>query len=216
MFIKLKKNFYKKNAIDLSKDLLGKYLMHNIRKESLHYNLDKKNLLIGKIVETEAYMGFYDKGSHTYNGKRSRRTEAMYGEAGRAYIYLIYGMYNCLNVVAAEKEIGQAVLIRALEPIEGQELMTFNRFNKSSIELNKQQLKNLTNGPGKLCQAFNITRSLNGIDFTKDTLYICSRQEDLKDEEIVKAKRIGIDYAKEAKEFYWRFYIKGNKYVSKL
>ena len=216
MFIKLKKNFYKKNAIDLSKDLLGKYLMHNIRKESLYYNLDKKNLLIGKIVETEAYMGFYDKGSHTYNGKRSRRTEAMYGEAGRAYIYLIYGMYNCLNVVAAEKEIGQAVLIRALEPIEGQELMTFNRFNKSSIELNKQQLKNLTNGPGKLCQAFNITRSLNGIDFTKDTLYICSRQEDLKDEEIVKAKRIGIDYAKEAKEFYWRFYIKGNKYVSKL
>ena len=117
MLEKLERNFYMKNALDLSKDLLGKYLVHNVNrvKENVSH-CEKDKMLIGKIVETEAYMGFYDKGSHTYNGKRKARTEVMYGEEGHAYIYLIYGMYNCLNVVAAEKEIAQAVLIRALEP----------------------------------------------------------------------------------------------------
>ena len=212
MLEKLERNFYMKNALDLSKDLLGKYLVHNVNrvKENVSH-CEKDKMLIGKIVETEAYMGFYDKGSHTYNGKRTARTEE-----GHAYIYLIYGMYNCLNVVAAEKEIAQAVLIRALEPIEGYDKMAFYRFNKPLFELKKQQIKNLTSGPGKLCKALNITKIMNGEDLTGNRLYICKKREREDSFNIVEAKRIGIDYAEEAKDYLWRFYIKGNKYVSVL
>ena len=212
MYEKLSRKFYKKNAIDLAKDLLGKYLVfHEGNPDKSNC---KNNLLIGKIVETEAYMGFYDKGAHTYNGRRTERTEVMYGEAGYAYIYLIYGMYNCLNVVAAEKEVGQAVLIRALEPIKGQDKMSISRYNKPLSDLNKKQIKNLTNGPGKLCKAYNITRDLNGEDLTKNRLYICKNIAHKEKVSIIEAKRIGIDYAEEAKDFLWRFYIKDNKHVS--
>jgi len=201
---KLKRHFYKKISIDLAKDLLGKYLVYDNTTEKL----------VAKIVETEAYMGFNDKAAHTYNGRRTPRTEVMYGEEGHAYVYLIYGMYNCFNVVAAEKEVAQAVLVRALEPIEGLERMALNRFDKSLNQLRKKQVIGLTNGPGKLCQAFGITREMNGEDLTEDKLYICSGKEEKF--EIVKAKRIGIDYAEEAKDYLWRYYIKDNKYVSVL
>lgn len=203
MYNKLDRNFYRKNGIVLAQNLLGKYLIHKYDNE----------MLIGKIVETEAYMGYFDKGAHTYKGRRTKRTEAMYGEPGHTYVYLIYGMYDCLNVVAAEKDIGQAVLIRALEPIEGVNTMAFNRFKKPFRELKKQQIRNLTNGPGKLCQAFNITRELYYEDLTSDRLYICEKEDD-EDFEIVESKRIGIDYAEEAKDYLWRFYIKGNDFVS--
>lgn len=206
MFEKLKRNFYRKDAIELSKDLLGKYLIHHINNETL----------IGKIVETEAYMGFDDKAAHTYNGKRTPRTETMYGEEGHAYVYLIYGIYHCMNVVAAEKEIAQAVLIRALEPIKGFDIMASYRFNKCFTKLKKSQVFNLTNGPGKLCQAFNITRKLNGEDLTSNKLYICQKKNYDESFHIVETKRIGIDYAEEAKDYLWRFYIKGNEYVSVL
>lgn len=201
---KLERSFYRKSSLDLAKELLGKHLIFHTGDEKL----------IARIIETEAYMGFNDKAAHTYNGKRTPRTETMYGEEGHAYVYIIYGMYNCLNVVAAEKEIAQAVLIRALEPIEGLDKMALNRFNKPLSELNKSQVLGLTNGPGKLCKAFGITRDLNGEDFTGDSLYICEGSE--KEFDIVEAKRIGIDYAEEAKDFPWRYYIKGNKYVSVL
>jgi len=201
---KLERNFYNKNAIELAKSLLGKYLVYET-------NTDK---LVGKIVETEAYMGSTDKAAHTYNGKRTKRTETMYGEEGHAYIYLIYGMYNCFNVVAAEKEIAQAVLVRALEPIEGQENMALNRFKKTTNELKKSQYIGLTNGPGKLCQAFGITRELDGEDLTGERLYICSGEKE--DFKIVETKRVGIDYAEEAKDFLWRYYIKENSFVSVL
>lgn len=199
---KLERSFYKKSALILARDLLGKYLIFDINNEKL----------MAKIVETEAYMGFNDKAAHTYNGKRTPRTEAMYGEEGHAYVYIIYGMYNCLNVVAAEKEIAQAVLVRALEPMEGLEIMALNRFNKPFSQLKKSQIIGLTNGPGKLCQAFGITREMNGEDLIGDRLYICSGIEEKFD--IVETKRIGIDYAEEAKDFPWRFYIKDNKFVS--
>lgn len=205
MYKKLSRSFYKKDAITLAKDLLGKYLFHNVNDE----------ILIGRIVETEAYMGYYDKGAHTYKGRRTKRTEAMYGEPGHAYIYLIYGMYDCINVVAAKKDIGQAVLIRALEPVEGHSTMSLNRFSKSFEELKTKQIKNLTNGPGKLCRAFGITRELYYEDFTGDCLYICEKKEDAKFETI-ESKRVGIDYAREAKDYLWRFYIKDNEYVSLL
>ncbi len=199
---KLERSFYRKTALVLAKDLLGKYLIFDTGNDKL----------IGKIVETEAYMGFNDKAAHTYNGKRTPRVEAMYGEEGHAYVYIIYGMYNCLNVVAAEKEIAQAVLIRALEPIKGLEAMALNRFKKPLNQLKKSQITGLTNGPGKLCQAFGITREMNGEDLTKDKLYICADNDEAFN--IVEAKRIGIDYAEEAKDFLWRYYIKDNKYVS--
>lgn len=205
MYKKLNRNFYKKNAIILAKDLLGKYLLHNINGE----------VLIGKIVETEAYMGYFDKGAHTYKGRRTKRTEAMYGEPGHAYIYLIYGMYDCINVVAAAKDIGQAVLIRALEPIKGLEVMSLNRYNEPFKNLKRRQMTNLTNGPGKLCRAFGITRELYYEDFTGDCLYICEKKDD-PEFEVVESKRVGIDYAEEAKDYPWRFYIKDNVYVSRL
>lgn len=201
---KLDRSFYRKDSIELAKDLLGKYLVYDGRDEKL----------VAKIVETEAYMGFIDKAAHTYNGRRTKRTETMYGEEGHAYVYLIYGMYNCFNVVAAEKEIAQAVLVRALEPIEGLDKMAFNRFGKSLDELKKTQIFGLTNGPGKLCKAFGITRELDGEDLTGERLYICTGKEEKF--EIVEAKRVGIDYAEEAKDFLWRYYIKGNKFVSIL
>jgi len=249
MFEKLDRKFYRKDAIQLAKDLLGKYLIHDISayefnksiragdndisrnlntdgkcrndiitdiitKESENKECIKRTLLIGKIVETEAYMGFHDKGSHSYNGRRTPRNEVMYGEEGHAYVYFIYGMYYCLNAVAAEEGIAQAVLIRALEPVEGLDIMAVNRFNKPLAELKSKDILNLTSGPGKLCKAFNITRELNGEDLTGDKLYICKNTMKKDDFNIVEAKRIGIDYAEEAKDFLWRFYIEGNKYVS--
>lgn len=201
---KLERSFYRKTALVLAKDLLGKYLV-------LHNNNEK---LVGKIVETEAYMGFNDKAAHTYNGRRTPRVEAMYGEEGHAYVYIIYGMYNCFNVVAAEKDIAQAVLVRALEPIEGFEIMSLNRFKKTFNQLKKSQIIGLTSGPGKLCGAFGITREMNGEDLTGDRLYICAGEEEKFD--IIETTRVGIDYAEEAKDFPWRFYIKDNNFVSRL
>ncbi|MFA5523020.1 MAG: DNA-3-methyladenine glycosylase [Tissierellales bacterium] len=201
---KLKRSFYRKPALILAKDLLGKYLV-------FHKNNEK---LIGKIVETEAYMGFADKAAHTYNGRRTPRVETMYGEEGHAYVYMIYGMYNCFNVVAAEKNIAQAVLIRALEPIEALDIISLNRFKKPFNQLKKTQIIGLTSGPGKLCDAFEITREFNGEDLTGHRLYICSGEKKVFD--IVETTRVGIDYAEEAKDFPWRFYIKDNKFVSKI
>ncbi|MBS4539304.1 DNA-3-methyladenine glycosylase [Clostridium sp. D2Q-11] len=200
--MKLNRSFYKKNALDLGKDLLGKYLVFNVH----------NNRLVVKIVEVEAYMGIKDKASHTYKGKKTPRTEAMFMSGGHAYVYLIYGIYNCLNIVASEKDNPQGVLIRGVEPIEGENIMSLNRFNKPFSELKKSKIPNLTNGPGKLTQALGITRELNGEDLTGNKLYICSGNEENID--IIESKRIGIDYSEEAKEFLWRFYIKDNKYVS--
>lgn len=200
---KLERIFYRKTALVLAKELLGKYLVF--------HNNDEK--LIGKIVETEAYMGFNDKAAHTYNGRRTSRVEVMYGEEGHAYVYLIYGMYNCFNVVAAKEGIAQAVLVRALEPIKGLDKMSLNRFQKPFNQLKNSQIIGLTNGPGKLCKAFGITREINGEDLTKDKLYICSSTEEKFN--IIETTRVGIDYAEEARDYPWRFYIKDNRFVSK-
>lgn len=202
--VKLNRSFYRDNAVALSKKLLGKYMIHVINGEEL----------IGKIVETEAYMGVVDKAAHSYNGRRTGRTEVMYGEEGHAYVYFIYGMYHCLNVVAAEKEIAQAVLIRAIEPVKGIDIMTKLRFGKNIEELKKAQVLALTNGPGKLCKAFSITKLQNGEDLSGNKLFICESRNVYENFKIIEAKRIGIDYAEEARDYLWRFYIEGNPYVS--
>ena len=160
-----------------------------------------------KIVETEAYMGPEDKAAHSYNNRRTQRTEVMFGRPGKAYVYMIYGMYYCLNIVAGEEEIPEAVLIRGVEPIEGIEILKQNR------KIKGKQINNLTNGPGKLCEALAIDKSLNGSDLVfGNEIYILDSKEK---PDIVKSKRINIDYAEEYVNKLWRFYIRDNIFVSR-
>lgn len=200
----INKEFYDRGALEISKDLLGKVLVRE---------LDGK-VLKGKIVETEAYVGAIDKACHAYNGRRTKRTEILYGESGVSYIYFIYGLYHCFNVVTNKKDIAEAVLIRAIEPLNEFDYISKVRYNKSFDELTKVQVKNLTNGPSKLCLAYLLDRTLNGVKlYEKGQVYITDEYSE--DFEVVETKRIGIDYAEEAKDFLWRFYIKDNVYVSK-
>lgn len=202
----LNKNFYSTDALTLSKELLGKVLVRNIN----------GNILKGIIVETEAYIGATDKASHAYGNRRTQRTEPLYGYPGICYVYSIYGMYYCFNVICAEKDIAEGVLIRALEPVEGLDYMSFNRFNKPYNELTKTQVKNLTNGPSKLCIALNIDKTNNAKDLIiENNLYIEDSKILLTDSDIIETTRIGIGYAEEAVHFPWRFYIKDNIFVSK-
>ncbi|NLV76016.1 MAG: DNA-3-methyladenine glycosylase [Tissierellia bacterium] len=202
--MKLDRSFYNRNTLIVAKELLGKILVHNI---------DGK-LLKGKIVETEGYLGLRDKAAHSYGGKKTNRVETMYGDPGRAYVYLIYGMYYCLNIVTEEEGSPEAVLIRGVEPLEGIDEMSINRFGKSYHQLTKYQNRNLTNGPGKLSMAFNIDKTLDKENLCRNRLYVESGLEE--DFNIIETTRIGIDYAEEAKDFPYRFYIEGNPYVSKL
>ncbi len=200
----ISKDFYNRSALDVAKDLLGKVLVREV---------DGK-VLKGKIVETEAYIGSIDKACHAYNGRRTKRTEILYEDAGVSYIYFIYGLYHCFNVVTNKKDIAEAVLIRGIEPINGLDYISNIRYNKKYDELTKAQLKNLTNGPSKLCLAYLLNKDLNAVKlYEKGQVYITD--ENNEEFEIVESKRIGIDYAEEAKDFLWRFYIKDNIYVSK-
>ena len=200
----LEKEFYKQGALILAKELLGKVLVRTV---------DNVNLR-GKIVETEAYIGEIDKASHAYNGRRTERTEPLFMEGGIAYVYFIYGKYHCFNVISGLEDKGEGVLIRALEPLNEFDYLAKKRFNQSYGELSEAKKKSIANGPSKLCMAFSIDKSENYMRlYEKGAFYI----EDSKDEkfEIVKTTRIGIDYADEAIDFPWRFYIKDNKYISK-
>lgn len=200
----IKQEFYNRSALDVAKDLLGKVLVREV---------DGK-VLKGRIVETEAYIGATDKACHAYNGRRTKRTEPLYEEGGVSYIYFIYGLYHCFNVVTNEKDVAEAVLVRAIEPLNEFDYVTKIRYNKEYNELTKTQIKNLTNGPSKLCLAYLIDRDINVLKlYEKGPIYI---EDDNYDEfDIVDTKRIGIDYAEEAKDFLWRFYIKDNPFVSK-
>lgn len=199
---KLNRNFYNRNTILVAKDLLGKVLVHQMEGKKIK----------GKIVEVEAYMGIKDKAAHSYGGKRTPRVEVMYGKPGFAYVYFIYGMYYCFNVVTQKEGVPEAVLVRALEPIEGLEYMIYNRYKKNYEELTKYQLKNLVNGPGKLCNAMAIDRTLNKEDLCGNKIYIEEGKENKFD--IKEDKRIGINYAEEARDYMLRFYIKDNINVS--
>lgn len=149
-------------------------------------------------------MGEVDAAAHSYK-KKSTRTNIQYGEGGFAYIYLIYGMHYCMNIVTNKPDKPEAVLIRALEPIEGIELM------KKRRKLDK--VINLTNGPGKLCMAMGINKDNYGMDLCSDQLYL--EYPTINEQvEVIPSKRINIDYAGEAKDYLWRFTIKNNKYIS--
>lgn len=196
--MKLQKSFYNRNTIEVAKDLLGKILVHET---------DGK-ILSGIIIEDEAYIGEIDKACHCYDGKITKRTEVMFGPPGISYVYLIYGMYNCMNVVTEKEGKGSAVLIRGLKPLDGIDQMCLNRYSKSKNELTKKQIQNLTDGPGKLCRALNITKNENKFDLTKDKLYIIDNN--YSNFTIKETKRINIDYAEEAKDFLWRFILEEN------
>ena len=198
----MNKEFYNVDAVTLAQKLLNKYLIREY---------DNKKI-VTKIVETEAYMGEIDKAAHAYKNRKSVRTGPLYLSGGHIYVYLIYGMYNCLNISANKENIPHCVLIRAVEPIDNMEEIAHNRFDKSYDELTNYQRKNITNGPGKLCKALNIDRSLSGKDLFGRELYIENNEDD--DFEVVVDKRVNIDYAEEDKDKLWRFYIKDNKYVS--
>lgn len=196
------KKFYSADGITLARNLLNKYLIREY---------DNKKI-VTKIVETEAYMGAIDKAAHAYKNRKSTRTYPLYLSGGHIYVYLIYGMYNCLNLSANKKNIPECVLIRAVEPISYMDEISYNRFSKPYNELTNYQKKNLTNGPGKLCKGLNIDRSLSGENIFGSKLYIEDNTDN--DFEIVQDKRINIDYAQEDKDKLWRFYIKNNKNVS--
>jgi DNA-3-methyladenine glycosylase len=193
----IKKDFYCRDSLIVARDLLGKLLVHE----------SPEGVTAGKIVETEAYKGPEDKAAHSFGNKRTPRTETMYGPKGHSYIYLIYGLYYCINVTSGAFEgKPEATLIRALEPVKGIDLM---------IKRRKQtgQLVNISSGPGRLCIAMGLTKIHNGLDMSQPPLYITEGQSvDLQD--ITQAPRIGVDYAAEHKDLPWRFYIKNNPYVS--
>lgn len=193
--MKLEKNFFLVDGVTLAKNLLGKVLVRKI---------DNK-ILKARIVETEAYMGPLDKAAHSYQNRRTKRTEAMFLEGGHIYIYLIYGMYYCFNISANKKDIPEAVLIRAVEPLKNIEYMKQLR--------NIKKDKDLSNGPGKLAKALSIDKTFNTLDITKNN-YIWLENDDYSISSITQAKRIGIDYAEEYKDKLWRFYIPESKYVS--
>lgn len=165
-----------------------------------------------KIVETESYGGAEDKGSHAYRARRTARTETMFQAGGTCYVYLIYGMYHCVNVVTSSEDDPHAVLIRAVEPLTSRdaELMKLYRG-----KLPSGKPANLSNGPGKLCLALRIDKSLNGckLNRSEGPLYL-ERGEEVNSLSIVQAPRINIPYAEEYAHKPWRFYIEGNPYVS--
>ena len=197
---KLNQSFYlNKDVINIAKKLLGKNLVTNIN----------NTITSGIIVETEAYAGIDDKASHAYNNKRTQRTETMYQKGGIAYVYLCYGMYHLFNVITNIEDIPHAVLIRAIEPLDGIDKIKKRRKIKSSKD-------NLTNGPGKLSIALGIDKSFNGESLLSDKIWIQDNGIKFSKKDILSSPRIGVDYAKEDAKLPYRFYIKDNKWISKL
>jgi DNA-3-methyladenine glycosylase len=190
---KLPRDFYLRPTLQVARDLLGKYLVRNL----------DGTLLVGKIVEVEGYTRD-DPASHSFRG-RTLRNDVMFWNGGHGYVYFTYGMYNCFNVVTDKKGVGAAVLIRAVEPIQGLETIRKLRGHaRSDLDL--------ASGPGKLCIAFAIDRRLNGSNLLGDDLFILEGEQ-LSKRDIVSTGRVGIRRGADRK---WRFLIKGNRFVSKV
>ncbi len=182
--LKVEREFYHRDTTEVAKLLLGHFLVHRVQ------GIEK----VGKIVEVEAYLGEHDLASHSSKG-RTKRTEVMFGPPGYSYVYIIYGMYHCFNVVTDSPGVGAAVLIRALEPI-----------------LN---ITGRTQGPGLLCQAMQLDRRHNAHDLLSDDLFIARGEHPLR-EPVIATPRIGVHYAKSWAIKPLRFYIAGNPFVSKV
>ncbi|MEP3390201.1 MAG: DNA-3-methyladenine glycosylase [Reichenbachiella sp.] len=192
----LPNGFYRRsNVLEVAKDLLGKVLCTEIDGQ----------LCKGKIIEVEAYSGTNDKACHANNGRRTARTEVMYAEGGCAYVYLCYGIHHLFNVVTNVADKADAVLIRALEPLEGMEVMK-NRLNSSN--------KKLTNGPGILAKSLGIKTVHTGLTLDQIPVWI-EYAETIANELIIETTRVGVEYAEEDALLPWRFYVRDNPWVSK-
>ncbi|PWU22088.1 MAG: DNA-3-methyladenine glycosylase [Bdellovibrio sp.] len=187
-------SFYRRRTVQVAQELLGHVLIHELR---------PGHCVAGRIVETEAYLGNEDPACHSYNNRRTERTEVMYRAGGFSYVYFIYGMYFCFNVVTEKKDKAEAVLIRALEPLEGIDKMKKLR--------RTQNEKILCAGPGRLCQALGIDRGLNGLPLHQPPLWI---EEGIAAPQIVAGERIGIAQP-EARSWPLRFCLKDSPYVSR-
>jgi DNA-3-methyladenine glycosylase len=195
---KLPREFYTRpNVLTVSREVLGKLLV---------VPAEDGTRVSGVIVETEAYRGPKDRASHAYGGRRTNRTETMYQIGGIAYVYFVYGMYNQFNVVTNVVDVPHAILVRALQPVEGIEIMRQRRHGHSE--------KNLTNGPGKLCIALGIDRQLDKADLLGDRVWLEEREK-ISNRRIATGPRIGIDYAEEWVDKPWRFWIRDNPFVSR-
>jgi DNA-3-methyladenine glycosylase len=193
---RLGRDFYRRSTLTVARELLGKRLVRVVDDQRLS----------GLIVEVEAYIGEDDAACHAARG-RTPRNAAMYGPPGVAYVYFIYGMHHCLNAVTEEEGFPAAVLIRALEPLEGLEIMRCHRPSKPDGEL--------TNGPAKLCQVLAIDKSFNRADLCTGEVLFIEEGRTVNPEEIGASPRIGIKADELARSVPWRFYVKGNDFVSR-
>ena len=199
----LPREFYNGDTVEIAQKLLGKYLVRR---------LDGKPL-VGRITETEAYLGRCDKACHAYGYKKTARTSTLFMEPGHAYIYFIYGMYHCLNFVTEPEGEPAAVRVRAIQPAAGEETRRRLRFGDAPMTAYRR--RNFSNGPGKVCKALFLSSSENRLDLTGDTLFVCDSLTDIglpeatpsAGEVLRSGPRIGIDYAEEARDFPWRFWL---------
>lgn len=196
-FPRLPRAFFTRDGITVAKELLGKVLVHHTGLGSIR----------GIITEVESYMGEEDKGSHTYGGRRTERTEPMYHIGGTSYVYLIYGMYSCMNIAAMTADIPQAVLIRSVVPADEDSAKRMMEL-RSKKRAGKNLQKHLADGPGKMCIAMDITRADNDIDMVESSTFYVTEGIEVLPSDIKAGKRIGIDYAEEAADYLWRFYLK--------
>ena len=194
---KLERDFFTRtDTLRIARDLLGKLLV---------VSTEDGRRVSGMIVETEAYLGEIDKAAHSYGGRRTKRNEITYAEGGHVYVFFVYGMYYQLNLVTGAVDKPHVVLVRAVEPVEGIEIMRERR--------GEMKDKNLTSGPGKLCIAFGITRELNGENLTGDRIWV-EEYKKFGKSKVVSGPRIGINYAEEFVGMPWRFWLAENIYVS--
>lgn len=195
---KLPAEFYERaNVVEIARDLLGKILITKF----------DGTITSGRIVETEAYIGLTDRASHSYNGKRTARNEHMYAAAGISYVYICYGMHHLFNVVTNKKNIPDAVLIRAVEPLQGIDMM-LKRTGKVKLD------STLTKGPGNVGKALGISKEHSGLNLSGNKIFIGDENTRYTANEIGASPRIGVESAGEAALYPYRFYVKGNKFVS--
>lgn len=195
---KLPEAFYRrKDVVKIAKELLGKLLVTRF---------DGRQTT-GRIVEVEAYNGVVDKAAHSYGGRRTKRTEVMYGHGGLAYVYLIYGIHHLFNVVTNAEDVPHAILIRGIEPVEGIDTM-LGRMKKERLD------HTVGRGPGNVSKALGIHTSHTGMSLLGDTIFIASDGVKISPSLIVATPRIGVDYAEEDALLSYRFYVKGNPFVS--
>ena len=197
--MKLPESFYQDDdVVSLSSKLLGKYL----------FTCVDGQLTGGIIVETEAYRGPEDRGSHAYNHRRTARNEIMYAKGGVVYMYICYGIHDMLNIVTGMENESHAILIRAIEPLYGLDIM---RRRRNIVNHDTR----LCRGPGALARALGLNKSHNGTDLLGETIWIEDRDNPVPDDRIIASARVGMNFEGPYKTIPWRFYIRGNRYVSR-